>query len=106
MCDAEEARNAIDRGTEVIAVAFISGAGMYGGAHPQAVDGGEIFRTERALRIEHGGDRILGSRERRAERVADCLEARLYRSSLERTLRALTVPVRFRCYDRTLFIVY
>ena len=56
MADREQARDAIDRRAEVVAVAFVGGAGVKRHAHAESVDRREVFACQRALRVERRGD--------------------------------------------------
>ena len=74
MADREEARHAIDGGSEVVTVAFVGRAGVNRRAHSQSIDGRELFGRKCALSVEHRGDGIFGAGKGGAERVTDSLE--------------------------------
>ena len=74
MSDREQSRNAVHRGTEIVAFTLVRGAGVDCCPDAHAVNGREIFGRNRSLRREHRGNGIFRARERHAERVADGLE--------------------------------
>jgi hypothetical protein len=74
MGDREQARDAIDRRAEIVAVALVGGACVDGRTYPQSIDPREIFAGKSALCIEDCRYGVFGPRERRAERIADRFE--------------------------------
>ena len=74
MTGGKQARDAIDRRTEIVAVALVGIAAVNGHAHAQSVDRIPIFRAEVVAGRRRGGDRALDVGKRGAERVADGLE--------------------------------
>ena len=74
MGDRQQARDAVDRRAEIVAVALVRIAGMQGHADGQALDRIPLLGVERPLRLERGRDRCRPRRERDAKGVADGLE--------------------------------
>jgi hypothetical protein len=74
VADAEESGDAIDGGSEEVAVALVCGARVNGRAHVKAADCAEVLSRECSLRGKHRSDGIIGTREGRAESVPDRLE--------------------------------
>jgi hypothetical protein len=67
----QEAGNAIQRRSEIVAVPLVGRAGVDRHPHAQPTDGREVGGLERPLRVEGRTGRGFGPGERRAERVAD-----------------------------------
>jgi hypothetical protein len=74
VADRQQPRNAIDRRSEVIAVALAGGSGMDCRAHRQAAQFGEILGREQPLHVEHRRNGVLRPGERGAECIAQRLE--------------------------------
>ena len=72
--DRHQPRNAVDRRSEIIRVAFLGIAGMQAHTHAQAVDTGEVFVGKGPLRVDRGGYRIRRGMEGGAKLVAHQLE--------------------------------
>jgi len=70
----DRSAEAVQRWSEIVAIAFVRYTGVEGCANAQSADGDEILGRKRALEVECGGDRSLGSREGDAKRVAERLE--------------------------------
>src|SRR5579871_2259783 len=74
MADVEQARDAVQRRPEVIALALFGRAGMQRHPDAQAIDGRKILASEVALRCNRSSDAVFGASEGGTERVADRLE--------------------------------
>src|SRR5580658_7243901 len=74
MPDREQPRDAVERGSEVVALALIGRTGMNGGTYAQSIDPRKILRIQSALRIEYRCNGVLGAREGRTECIADGLK--------------------------------
>ena len=74
MADREQPRDAIDRRSEIIAVALVRMPGVDRHSHLEAVDAGPILGGEPLLCVERRGDRVGDVVKRRAKRVAHRLE--------------------------------
>src|SRR5579872_1640107 len=72
--DREQARDPVDRRSEIVAVAFLRVTGVDGDAHGQPVDRAPIFLRKRALRLERGCYRRRRRREYSAKGVSNRLE--------------------------------
>ena len=68
MGEGEQARDAIEGGAEVVAVALVRRSRVDRHPRPQAVHRGEVRQAEGALSCERGRSRRFGPRERDAER--------------------------------------
>ncbi len=74
VADREQARDAVDRRAEVVAVALVGRTGMNGRAYAQSVDCRKILCGKSALGIEYRRNGVFGTREGRAERIAHRFE--------------------------------
>jgi len=72
--DREQPCDAIDRRTEVVAVAFVSSADMERRTYRESADCREVLGCKGALKVQRRGNRVLGSCERATERVSECFE--------------------------------
>lgn len=74
VADREQTSDAVHRGTEVVAIAFVSRSGVNRRSHLQPADRRKVLRRRRALRGEDCRHRIFRAGERGAERIAEGLE--------------------------------
>ena len=74
MTDRKETGGAVERRANVVPIALFGLAGVQGHPHPQTAGQRPGLSGQRALRVEHGGQRVRSRRKRRVERIPHGLE--------------------------------
>ena len=74
MAEREDARDAVERRAEVVAVALLGRPAVQRHAHPQRTRRAPRFGVQRALRGQRGGERSAGVGEDRVDAIADRFE--------------------------------